>query len=262
MEDGGLSINGSVFDGKTVLVTGAGGSIGSALAERVSRLGCGMLVLLDHSEYLLYEIDRRLDCLRLPALGDCKDFELLRRLPPPDFVFHCAAYKHVPMLEGFNSRAAYANNVIGTECVMDAFGAAERIVLLSTDKAINPVSAMGKSKKAAEAVTLRYGRTVGRLGNILESSGSVVPLFREQIAKGGPVTVTHPEATRYFLTMDAACDFLLSLAAKEPGVYQAPMGEPQNILEIAKRMIGDRHIPIQFIGLRAGEKLHEELEAA
>lgn len=249
-----------MFSGKTVLVTGAGGSIGSAICERIAQTGAKLLVMYELNEYALYRIDQKLKCKRLAVLGDVKDEKRLLLMPTPDIVFHAAAYKHVPMLEGINADEGYKNNVQGTYAVMSAFQSAERIILLSTDKAINPVSVMGRSKLVCENVARSHNRTVGRLGNILESSGSVIPKFREQIEAGGPVTVTDPRVTRYFLSMDTAVDFLTGLALKAPGVYQAEMGEPQSILEIARKMIGDRDIPIEFIGLRPGEKLHEELE--
>lgn len=248
--------------GKTVLVTGAGGSIGSAICRRLDAMNPGLLVLFELNEYALYSIDQKLSCERIVALGDVKDARRLLQMPQADFVFHCAAYKHVPLLESINAEEGYRNNVLGTECVMQTTRSAQSVVLLSTDKAVNPASVMGRSKLQAESLARHYGRTVGRLGNILESSGSVIPKFREQIAAGGPVTVTHPEATRYFMAMDKAVDFLIGLADREPDTYTASMGAPVNIMSLAQTMIGDKDIRIDVIGLRPGEKLHEELEAA
>lgn len=251
-----------MIEGKTVLVTGAGGSIGSALCKRIAGMSPRLLVLFELNEYALYRIDQDIDCARVAALGDVKDGQRLAEMPRPDVVFHCAAYKHVPMLEGINSVEAHRNNVYGTMSVMQAFRGAEKIVLLSTDKAVNPAGVMGRTKLAAEGFARQYGRSVARLGNILESSGSVVPKFREQIAAGGPVTVTDARATRYFLSMDRAVDFLLGVAKATPGTYTADMGEPRLILDVAREMIGSRKIKIEFVGLRPGEKLHEELAAA
>lgn len=246
-----------------ILVTGAGGSIGSALCRKIAAGNPELLMMFELSEYALYKIDQELSCERLAVLGDVKDARRLEQLPRPDLIFHCAAYKHVPMLEApLNVEQAYQNNVKGTEVVMASFTKAHRIVLLSSDKAVNPVSVMGRSKLMAEGIAKIYGRSVARLGNILESSGSVVPKFREQIAKGGPVTVTDSEATRYFMPINEAVDFILGVAEKDPGVYQAKMGDPVRILDLAKQMIGDRDIKIEFTGLRPGEKLHEQLEAA
>ncbi len=250
------------MNGRVVLVTGAGGSIGSALCRRLDELELKLLILYEQSEYALYKVDQDLTCNRLAVLGDVKDSRRLAQMPRPDVVFHCAAYKHVPLLEGINAGEGHRNNVEGTEAVMKAYRVAHRIVLLSTDKSVNPVSVLGQSKREAEAIAMEYGRTVARLGNILESSGSVVPKFREQIERGGPVTVTDERATRYFLPMDKAVEFLLCAAHKLPGIYTADMGDPVSILSLAKQMIGDKKIQIEFIGLRPGEKLHEELEEA
>lgn len=251
-----------MLKGKTVLVTGAGGSIGSALCHRIAAMNPKLLVLFELGEYALYRIDQELTCERLAVLGDAKDARRLAQMPKPDVVFHTAAYKHVPMLEGINAEEGFNNNVFGTQSVMQAFQDADRIVLLSTDKAVNPISVLGRSKKAAESCARGYGRTIARLGNILESSGSVIPKFREQIAAGGPVTVTHPDATRYFIHMDSAVDFLLDCALREPGTYLAPMGQPWRIVDVARQLIAGRDIKIEFIGLRPGEKLHEELQEA
>lgn len=241
-----------------VMVTGAGGSIGSAICRSIDKLNPELLIMYEISEYALYKIDQELTCNRIAVLGDVKDKKRLSEFTKDvDIIYHTAAYKHVPMLEGVNAEEGIRNNVEGTRAVMEC--AAGTVVLLSTDKAIKPLSVMGKSKYEAERIALSYNQRVVRLGNILESSGSVIPKFREQIASGGPVTVTHPEVTRYFIPMEKAVEFILSVADKEPGIHMIPMGEPIKILDIAKSMIGDKDIEIQFIGLRPGEKLHEDL---
>ena len=242
-----------------VMITGAGGSIGGALCRKLHEQGHD-LVLFEQSEYALYQINKETGGKHLAVLGDVKDrSRLLEFMDGVEAIFHCAAYKHVPMCEAHNAEVAYKNNVEGTKSVLEAGKSAKSIVLLSTDKAINPLSVMGKTKLDAEKLTLDYGRTIGRLGNILESSGSVIPLFREQIAQGGPVTVTHPETTRYFIEMDNAVDFLIDCSKRDSGAYQIDMGEPRKILDIANEMIGNKDIEIKFIGLRPGEKLHEDI---
>jgi len=242
-----------------ILITGAGGSIGSALAEKLS--ADNDLILFDSSEYALYKISEKLKDQEA-VLGDIKDRDRLSRfIGGVDAVYHCAAYKHVPLLEGDNAEEAWKNNVQGTETLLEVSKDVSSFVLLSTDKAINPVSQMGKSKLEAERLSRSFGRTVARLGNILESSGSVIPKFRKQIANGGPVTVTHPEVTRYFVDMDKAINFLINCSLRAPDTYMVDMEGPKRILDIAKEMIGDRDIEIVFTGLRPGEKLHEELAA-
>lgn len=249
-----------MFRDTTILVTGAGGSIGSALCKYISTLNPKLLILFELNEYALYKIDQDLTCNRLAVLGDVKDKNRIDEfMDGVDIVFHCAAYKHVPMCQGINANEAYKNNYIGTINVLESGKKAKSIVLLSTDKAIKPESVMGETKRMAEQAARRYGRTVARLGNILESSGSVVPKFREQIVAGGPVTVTHPETTRYFIPMGGAVEFLLRCSGNVPDTYMIDMGEPRNILDLAKEMIGDKDIAIEFIGLRPGEKLHEDI---
>lgn len=257
-----------MFQNNTILVTGAGGSIGSALCRQIALMQPKMLIMFELNEYALYKIDQEINCNRLAVLGDVKDrARLAEFIEDVDYVFHCAAYKHVPLCQGINANEAHKNNYVGTVNVMDLAKKAKSVVLLSTDKAINPASVMGETKRMAEGAAIRYGRTVARLGNILKSSGSVIPKFFEQIASGGPVTVTHPDTTRYFIEMSKAVDFLLDCASKESGVYMVDMGEPKKILDVAKemiadctkRMIGGHKIEIVFIGLRPGEKLHEDI---
>ena len=274
-----------MISGKTVLVTGAGGSIGSELCRQVARYGPASIVLFELSELALYQIEQQLTELHphLPLqrlIGDVKSraqmahaFATCR----PQLVFHAAAYKHVPLMEEHNAWAALRNNTLGTFVAARAAGEAgvERFVLISTDKAVNPTSVMGASKRAAE-MALSQLATLGfatrfmavRFGNVLGSSGSVIPKFKEQIAKGGPVTVTHPDITRYFMTIPEAARLVLQAGAMgETGqVYVLDMGEPVKIVELARDLIRlSGHAPgeirITFSGLRPGEKLFEELLA-
>ncbi|HKR76552.1 MAG TPA: nucleoside-diphosphate sugar epimerase/dehydratase [Rhodanobacter sp.] len=268
--------------GRRVLVTGGGGSIGSELCRQVARLGAQSLIVVDHSEYNLYQITRELranypELLLDGVLASCGDSVLMRKVlaeARPQVVFHAAAYKHVPMLQG-QLRAAFLNNVLGTRTMADLAREAgvECFVLISTDKAVNPTSVMGACKRIAEIwcqnldahADTRY-MTV-RFGNVLDSAGSVVPLFRQQIRAGGPVTVTHPEISRYFMTIPEACQLILQAASLGKGgeIFALDMGEPMKIRDLAEQMIrlaGKKpgsEIPIVYTGLRAGEKLFEEL---
>jgi FlaA1/EpsC-like NDP-sugar epimerase len=268
--------------GKRVLVTGGGGSIGSELSRQVARLGAETLIVLERSEYNLYRIEQELrrefpELLLRPLLGDCADDAVLERLLGewrPQVVFHAAAYKHVPLLEE-QVREAVRNNVLGTRAVAAAADrhSVETFVLISTDKAVNPANVMGATKRAAELVCHSFAggsRTrfvTVRFGNVLDSAGSVVPLFREQIRQGGPVTVTHPEISRYFMTIPEACQLILQAAVLGQGgeVFALDMGEPVRIRYLAEQMIRlagkipDRDIAIVYTGLRPGEKLFEEL---
>lgn len=274
--------------GKVVMVTGAGGSIGSELCRQISQLGVRKLVLFDNSEYNLYRLERELDDLGkpyVPILGSIKDQDMMEqvcRVHGVDTIYHAAAYKHVPLVEN-NAAVGAANNVFGTRaCALAAMNTGvETFVLVSTDKAVRPTNVMGASKRLAELVLQDLSRredcntrfTMVRFGNVLDSSGSVVPLFRDQISKGGPVTVTHPEIIRYFMTIREATQLVLQAGAMGQGgdVFVLDMGEPVKILGLARKMIhltglsvrdeanpgGD--IEIRFTGLRAGEKLYEEL---
>jgi FlaA1/EpsC-like NDP-sugar epimerase len=267
------------FGSRAVMITGAGGSIGSELARQCAHAGVGRLVLLERDEQALEEISRKIrgDFPRLqvqPVLADCGDLQAYRdRLKGVDFVFHAAACKQVPMLED-QVRAAVRNNVQVTGIVARACRAANvrNFVLISTDKAIEPVSVLGASKRLAELAcqSLFAGSAtclaIVRFGNVLDSAGSVVPLFREQIARGGPVTVTHPEITRYFMTIPEACQLILqttNLSISTASVFTLDMGQPVAIREMAEKMIrlAGRHpgteIAIEYTGLRPGEKLHE-----
>ena len=268
--------------GKAVLVTGGGGSIGSELCRQLARLGAAKVIVYDHSEFNLYQIDKELR-EKFPHLaphcviGDVCDRAALNQLFTafsPRLVFHAAAYKHVPILEA-QAREAVRNNVIGTYEVAAAaerYGC-ENVVLISTDKAVNPSSVMGATKRFAELIcesknhsSLTRYITV-RFGNVLGSAGSVVPLFRRQIREGGPVTVTHPDATRYFMTIPEACQLILQASAIGEGgeIFVLEMGHSINITYLAEQMIRlsgrepGSDVPIVFTGLRPGEKLHEEL---
>ena len=272
-----------LLSGKTVLVTGAGGSIGSELCRQVARYAPARVVLYELSEFALYQIEQQLSEAHphLPLvrlMGDVKDLAHLRATfgaYKPDVIFHAAAFKHVPLMEKENAWAALQNNILGTwnAATAAAEAGAERFVLISTDKAVNPTSVMGASKRAAEMV-LSHMATQGhvtrfvavRFGNVLGSSGSVIPKFKEQIAKGGPVTVTHPEITRYFMTIAEAARLVLQAAvlAETGQVYVLDMGEPVKIVELARDLIRlsghrEQEIGIVFSGLRPGEKLYEEL---
>jgi FlaA1/EpsC-like NDP-sugar epimerase len=282
LDEAGLS---GLLQGKTVLVTGAGGSIGSELCRQISRFGPRQLVFLEQSEFALYSIEqefagRPVSCM----VGDVRDAERMKAVFAacrPDVVFHAAAYKHVPLMEGANAWEAVRNNVLGTLTVARAAAAAgaSEFVLISTDKAVNPTNVMGASKRLAEvvcqAVQAESSATrfvMVRFGNVLGSSGSVIPLFREQIARGGPITVTHPEIIRYFMLIPEAAQLVMQaglLAARESEggrVFVLDMGEPVKIVDLARDMIrlsgfSEDDIRIDFTGLRPGEKLYEELLA-
>jgi len=267
---------------RRVLVTGGGGSIGSELCRQVARLGAQSLTVVEQSEYNLYRITQELradfpELILDGILANCGDHPAMQKAfasAQPQVVFHAAAYKHVPMLQG-QLRAAFSNNVLGTRTVADAaraFGV-ECFVLISTDKAVNPTSVMGACKRVAEIYCQNLDAHADtrfmtvRFGNVLDSAGSVVPLFREQIRAGGPVTVTHPEISRYFMTIPEACQLILQTASIGKGgeIFALDMGEPVKIRDLAEQMIrlaGKKpgsEIPIVYTGLRAGEKLFEEL---
>jgi FlaA1/EpsC-like NDP-sugar epimerase len=268
--------------GRRILVTGAGGSIGSELVRQLAAAGAERLILVDNGEYNLYAIEMELretcpDLVFSRHLLDVTDAPALAalfRAERPGIVFHAAAYKHVPMLED-QVRAAVRNNVLGTSTVAQAaadFGC-ERFVLISTDKAVHPANVMGATKRVAESLCQALDRRCDtrfitvRFGNVLGSAGSVVPLFRRQIERGGPLTVTHPEIERFFMTIPEACQLIMQAAAIGDGgeVFVLDMGEPVKIRYLAEQMIRlsgrepGRDVQIQYIGLRPGEKLYEEL---
>jgi FlaA1/EpsC-like NDP-sugar epimerase len=274
---------GGYLRGRTVLVTGAGGSIGSELSRQIARVGPKQLVLLENSENALFEIRRQLEDERhfgrsVAVLADCKDATRVREIfdeYKPSVVFHAAAYKHVPLMEE-NPVEAVRNNAVATRLVAAAAGHAgvERFVLVSTDKAVSPATVMGASKALAEwtieAAQRRFPKTrysAVRFGNVLGSSGSVVPIFRRQIAAGGPVTVTDPNMTRYFMTIPEAVQLIIRSGELTTGgeVFVLEMGDPVKILDLAHNMIRlaglepEVDIAIDVVGRRPGEKVHEEL---
>jgi FlaA1/EpsC-like NDP-sugar epimerase len=274
---------GAYLSGEVVLVTGAGGSIGAELCRQISRVGPKQIVLLDNAENSLFEIRRELESDRhftrtLAVLADCKDAVRVGEVfdeHRPGVVFHAAAYKHVPLMEE-NPVEAVRNNAVATRIVAAAAGSAntKRFVLVSTDKAVTPATVMGASKALAEwaleAAQHRFPATkfaTVRFGNVLGSSGSVVPIFRRQIAAGGPVTVTDPAMTRYFMTIPEAVQLIIRSGALAAGgeVYVLEMGDPVKIVDLARNMIRisgrepDTEIAIEFVGRRPGEKIHEEL---
>ncbi|MDE2479665.1 MAG: polysaccharide biosynthesis protein [Betaproteobacteria bacterium] len=271
--------------GQCVLVTGAGGSIGSELCRQIARFGVGRLVCLDMSEFAIYQLEQELRARHpdMPAVfltANVRDATRLRVLferQRPAVVFHAAAYKHVPLMEQDNAIEALRTNVLGTVNAARAAAlcGARRFVLVSTDKAVNPTNVMGASKRLAErALQVLAHEHAGtrmvavRFGNVLGSSGSVVPRFAQQIAAGGPVTVTHPDIVRYFMTIPEAAQLVLqaALMGDSGDIYVLDMGEPVRIVELARLMIrlsgrDEDEIPVVFTGLRPGEKLFEELLA-
>lgn len=275
----------AMLHGKRILVTGAGGSIGSELCRQLARFEPSCILLFEASEFALYMIEQwfaehRPEVKVIPLAGDVKDEKRMAQVFEswmPNVVFHAAAYKHVPLMEVRNAWQAVRNNVLGTLTVAlcaQRYGAG-RFVLISTDKAVNPTNVMGATKRMAEMlceVLHCQGRGTSfqmvRFGNVLGSTGSVIPKFRAQIANGGPVTVTHPEITRYFMSIPEAAQLVLQAAAMGNGgeVFVLDMGEPVRIVDMARNMIRlsgftEDEIRIQFTGLRPGEKLYEELLA-
>ncbi len=271
-----------VNSGKIVLITGAGGCIGSALARDIIGSNAKLVLLVDHSEQNLYEIDSELRAggwsSHVPILGDISDEALLDEVLEkhrPGAIFHAAAFKHVPLME-VNPLAVIRNNVLGTWSLADAAlrHGVRQLVMISTDKAVNPRSVMGAAKRVAELVLLRLSTRATRmsalrLGNVLGSNGSVVPLFKEQIARGGPVTVTHPEARRYFVSLPETVELILAAAAlnEDGGVLIPELGAPVGIVELANRLIREAgwrpgEMEIVYTGLRPGDKLTEDLISA
>lgn len=281
LDNAGLHV---LIENRVVMITGAGGSIGSELCRQIAKFQPSLLVLFEISEFALYQLEQEFSQV-FPSLriictvGDVKD---RRRLDvvishyAPVVVFHAAAYKHVPMMENGNAGEALRNNVLGTYCVAESCIAhgVEKFVLISTDKAVNPANVMGTTKRLAEMVCQGLqgtGRTrflMVRFGNVLGSSGSVIPKFREQIARGGPVTVTHPEITRYFMSIPEAAQLVMQAGLMGQGgeIFVLDMGEPIRIADLACEMIrlsgfSEDEIKIIYSGLRPGEKLYEELLA-
>jgi FlaA1/EpsC-like NDP-sugar epimerase len=269
---------------RVIMVTGAGGSIGSELCRQIARYAPRQLVLFEMSEYALYAIAEDLsqhypEIRLLPVIGDVKHASRVRQVIAdvhPAVVFHAAAYKHVPLLETENAWEALRNNVVGTQVVAAAAQAygVDRFVLVSTDKAVNPTNVMGATKRLAEMACQAMQQHAGtrfvlvRFGNVLGSSGSVIPKFQKQIEAGGPVTVTHPDITRFFMSIPEAAQLVLQAGLMGAGgeIFVLDMGEPVRISELAKLMIrlsgvDEERIRIEYTGLRPGEKLHEELLA-
>lgn len=275
--------------GKIVMVTGAAGSIGSELCRQISYYHPKLIVMLDNAESPLYDVEQEFKehhpgCAIKIILGDVRNKKKMKEVFKefkPQVVFHAAAYKHVPMMENYPEEAIHSN-IIGTKILSDlaVLAQVEKFVFVSTDKAVNPTNVMGASKRAAEMYVQALNQYLDvnhkkyhtkfittRFGNVLGSNGSVIPLFKKQIMNGGPITVTHPEITRYFMTIPEACQLVLEAGVMGEGgeIYVFDMGEPVKILDLAKKMIQlsgkkvDVDIKIQFSGLREGEKLYEEL---
>ena len=281
LDDAGLH---GLLTEKVVMVTGAGGSIGSELCRQIARFAPARLVLFEQSEFALYTIEQglkqtfpKLDFVCL--VGDVRDAarvdEIMQQYRP-NVLFHAAAYKHVPLMEQHNTWQAIRNNVLGTWTVAQAAqrNGVGKFVMISTDKAVNPTNVMGASKRLAEMVCQALqpsGNTcfvMVRFGNVLGSTGSVIPKFREQIAQGGPITVTHPDITRYFMSIPEAAQLVLQAGLMGNGgdIFVLDMGEPVKIVDLAKDLIRlsgftEEEIKIEFTGLRPGEKLYEELLA-
>ena len=273
----------ALFSGRRVMVTGAGGSIGSELVRQVARCSPAEILLVERGENALYEIDRavrdRFPGVRaIPEMVDIADETRMRSIfaaHRPEIVLHAAAYKHVPMVEA-NPREGLRNNTLATRLLgeMALEAGVERFVMISTDKAVRPVGVMGITKRLAEIALLGLNgkgtRFSGvRFGNVLGSSGSVVPLFKEQIARRGPVTVTHPDMKRYFMTVQEAVALVLQAATlAEPALYVLDMGDPVKIVDLAEEMIEEAglrpyvDVPIVFTGVRPGEKIFEELDVS
>lgn len=275
----------ALLSGRVVMVTGAGGSIGSELCRQIQRFSPAQLVALDLSEYAMYRLTEELrdsfpDLPVVSIVGDAKDSLLLDQMMSrytPHIVFHAAAYKHVPLMEELNAWQAMRNNVLGTFRVARAAirNDVKHFVLVSTDKAVNPTNVMGASKRLAEMTCQALQQTsertqfeTVRFGNVLGSAGSVIPKFQEQIRKGGPVTVTHPEITRFFMTIPEASQLVLQASSMGRGgeIFILDMGESVKITDLARDLIRlhgytEEQIRIVFTGLRSGEKLYEELLA-
>lgn len=284
LDDAGLH---SLLDQKVVMVTGAGGSIGTELCQQILKYQPDVLICYELSEFALYQVEQSLShnpkTKKVFLVGDVKntqriDFVLSHY--QPEVVFHAAAYKHVPMMESNNVSEALANNVLGTHTIARACQehGVDKFILISTDKAVNPTNVMGASKRLAEKVCQSLHASINpsnktefivvRFGNVLGSSGSVIPKFREQIANGGPVTITDPNITRYFMSISEACQLVMQAGAMGNGgeIFVLDMGKPVKIIDLARDMIrlsGFHHndIKIKCIGLRPGEKLYEELLA-
>jgi len=278
-----IDLMGNYFRNKKILITGAGGSIGAEICRQLMKFNVGKIIALGRGENSIYNLKRDMDdfimMMDQPApnmryvIADVKDHKLLDRIfneEKPDIVFHAAAHKHVSLME-FNEIEAVRNNILGVNNVLDlsAKHLIKKFVLISTDKAVRPTSVMGATKRIAERLASYYGHNrdlnyaIVRFGNVLGSRGSVIPLFKEQINRGGPVTVTHRDVTRYFMSIPEASLLVINSAAISSGgeIYVLDMGKQHKIDDIAKRMIDiyGSDIEIEYIGLQPGEKLYEEL---
>lgn len=265
----------SFIGGKVVMVTGAGGTIGSEICKQCLKFGAKELIMVEHSEYNLYQINEATNAdkrnrLVMLNITHTDEFESVFSKFRPDIVIHAAAYKHVPLCE-FNPLIAVQNNIIGTKNVVDLAKKyeAKKVVLISTDKAVRPTNIMGATKRICELYALNSNTNsteivAVRFGNVLGSSGSVIPKFKAQIAANEPLSVTHPDITRYFMLVSEACQLVLQAASIASGgeLFVLNMGEPVRIADMAKRMLklsNKEHLGIKFVGLRPGEKLYEEL---
>lgn len=275
-----------LYSNKVILVTGAGGSIGSEICKQLLKYDIEKLIAIGRGEFSIYELIKNLENYQeknsikkeiIYKIANIKNIELLDSIfekYKPDIVFHAAAHKHVPLME-INEAEAIHNNIYGTKNILDlsVCHKVKRFILVSTDKAVNPVNVMGATKRASELLTLYYNKkfqlntAIVRFGNVLGSRGSVIPLFKQQIEKGGPITITHPEMVRYFMTIPEAAILMLNAAAycENGDIFVLDMGKQYKILDIAKRLIQfygltpGKDIEIKFTGLRPGEKLYEEL---
>jgi len=265
---------------KIIMITGGGGSIGSELCHQIAKLRPRKLIIFERNEFNLYKIEQLLKDISVEVkyvLGDVCEPESVKNVfkkYKPEIVFHAAAYKHVPILEK-NAREAIKNNILGTKNIADiaSDNKCDKFMLISTDKAVNPTNVLGASKRIAELYVENINQrsstnfSTVRFGNVLDSDGSVVPLFRKQILNGGPITVTHPEITRYFMTIEESCQLILQATKIATGgeIFILDMGVPIKINYLAEQMIRlsglvpNKDIAIQFSGLRSGEKMHEEL---
>ena len=254
------------LENKVVLVTGGAGSIGSELINQIKQFSPRKLIALDQDETGLFNLDH--NCSVIASVRDFEKLERVFQKFSPEIIFHAAAYKHVPLCEA-NPDEAHKTNILGTKNLVELAKKynVQKFVLVSTDKAVNPSSVMGKTKREAEKIVIAQGFCAVRFGNVLGSRGSVVPTFKKQIEEGGPITITHPEMSRYFMTTDEAVSLIIQAGALSQGkeIFVLDMGEPIKIIDLAKKMIemaglkSEKDIKIVYTGIRPGEKLHEDI---